>query len=45
MILTVNDRSDAESVAIAEQVVGAGLIYLSGGNPGFLADTLRDTAV
>ena len=45
VILPVNDRSDAESVAFAERVAGAGLIYLSGGNQGFLADTLRDTAV
>ncbi len=45
VILNVNDRADADNEAIAEQVAGAGLIYLSGGNPGFLADTLRDTAV
>jgi cyanophycinase-like exopeptidase len=45
VILEVNDRADADNDAIAQQVAGAGLIYLSGGNPGFLADTLRDTAV
>jgi cyanophycinase len=45
VILDVNDRADAESSEIAELVAGAGLIYLSGGNPGFLADTLRDSAV
>ncbi|MGD0054195.1 MAG: Type 1 glutamine amidotransferase-like domain-containing protein [Acidimicrobiales bacterium] len=45
VILDVNDRTDADSTAIADQVAGAGLIYLSGGNPGFLADTLRETAV
>jgi cyanophycinase-like exopeptidase len=45
VILSVNDRTDADNSEIAEQVAGAGLIYLSGGNPGFLADTLRDTAV
>jgi cyanophycinase-like exopeptidase len=45
VILPVNDRTDADNSEIAEQVAGAGLIYLSGGNPGFLADTLRDTAV
>lgn len=43
--LAVNDRRDANTDAIAEQVAGAGLIYLSGGHPGFLADTLRDTQV
>lgn len=45
VILPVNDRTDADNSEIAERVAGAGLIYLSGGNPGFLADTLRDTAV
>jgi cyanophycinase-like exopeptidase len=45
VILDVNDRADAENSEIAELVAGAGLIYLSGGNPGFLADTLRDSAV
>jgi cyanophycinase len=45
VILSVNDRADADNEAVAQQVSGAGLIYLSGGNPGFLADTLRDTAV
>ena len=43
--LSISDRSDANSLTIAEQVVGAGLIYLSGGHPAFLADTLRDTKV
>lgn len=45
VILNVNDRDDAQSQAIADQVAGAGLVYLSGGNPAFLADTLRETAV
>jgi cyanophycinase len=45
IILSVSDRSDADNEEIAALVAGAGLIYLSGGNPGFLADTLRDTAV
>jgi cyanophycinase len=43
--LSVSDRDDANSPEIAAQVAGAGLIYLSGGHPGFLAETLRDTAV
>jgi cyanophycinase-like exopeptidase len=30
---------------MVELVEGAGLIYLSGGNPNFLAETLRDTAL
>lgn len=45
VILAVNDRRDADSEELAAQVAGAGLIYLSGGHPGFLADTLRDTLV
>ncbi|MSY53547.1 MAG: peptidase, partial [Actinobacteria bacterium] len=36
-------RNDAEDPRIAELVRGAGLIYLSGGNPTFLANTIRDT--
>jgi len=43
--LEVLTRQDAERPDLAEQVAGAGLVYLSGGNPGYLADTLRDTAV
>jgi cyanophycinase len=45
VILDVNDRTDADNPDVAERVAGAGLVYLSGGNPGFLADTLRETAV
>jgi cyanophycinase len=41
--LLVSDREQADDPEIAAQVKGAGLIYLSGGNPGLLADTLRDT--
>ena len=41
--LIVRDRTEADDAAIAEQVKGAGLIYLSGGKPTFLADTLRET--
>ncbi|MCU1495413.1 MAG: cyanophycinase [Acidimicrobiaceae bacterium] len=43
--LRVLDRVDAERSDLAEQIAGAGLVYLSGGSPGYLADTLRDTAV
>lgn len=43
--LPVLDRDDADDLAFASRVAGAGLVYLSGGNPGYLADTLRDTAV
>lgn len=43
--LAVLDREDASDPAKAAAVAGAGLVYLSGGNPGYLADTLRGTVV
>jgi cyanophycinase-like exopeptidase len=43
--LVVTDRQQAEDPEIVAQVAGAGLIYLSGGSPGLLARTLRDTAL
>jgi cyanophycinase-like exopeptidase len=43
--LVVVNREQADDPAIATQVDNAGLIYLSGGSPGFLADTLRGTAL
>jgi cyanophycinase len=43
--LAVLDRRDADDPDNAAAVAGAGLVYLSGGNPGYLADTLRGTAV
>lgn len=43
--LRVLDQRDADDPANAAVVAGAGLVYLSGGNPGYLADTLRGTAV
>jgi cyanophycinase len=43
--LPVLDRNDAESPELAAKVAGAGLVYLSGGNPGYLAHTLAGTAV
>ena len=43
--IVARDRHDADDPDLAAQVAGAGLIYLSGGNPGFLASTLRDTAL
>jgi len=45
VIVDVRTREDAESRQWVEAIEGAGLIYLSGGNPAFLADTLRQTAV
>ena len=45
VVVDVRTRADADDPALATTVAGAGLIYLSGGNPAYLADTLRDTAV
>ncbi len=41
----VRDRADADSEELASLIQGAGLIYLSGGNPPYLASTLRGTRV
>jgi cyanophycinase-like exopeptidase len=41
--LLVTSREQAADPQVVAQVADAGLIYLSGGDPGFLADTLRDT--
>ena len=43
--LEVLGREDAEDPALAAKVAGAGLVYLSGGNPGYLAQSLAGTAV
>jgi cyanophycinase-like exopeptidase len=43
--LVVTSRDAADDPAFVDQVTGAGLIYLSGGDPGHLADVLRDTAL
>lgn len=45
VVLPVVDRVSADDEEIAGLVEGAGLVYLSGGNPPFLARTLRGTAV
>lgn len=43
--IPVLTRTDAAREDLAALVDGAGLVYLSGGNPGYLAATLRDTAI
>ena len=43
--VVVRDRDEAGSADLATLIHGAGLIYLSGGNPQFLARTLRGTRV
>lgn len=40
MLLT---RKDAQSERVAERIATANFVYLSGGKPGYLRDTLRDT--
>jgi cyanophycinase len=43
--LMVLKRSDADRAELADQIAGAGLVYLSGGNPTYLAKTLVGTRV
>lgn len=45
VVVPVVDRVSADDPELAARVDGAGLVYLSGGNPPFLARTLRGTAV
>ncbi len=45
VLLDVRTRHDADDSATAARVQGAGLVYLSGGDPHHLSDTLRDTAL
>jgi len=41
----VRDRDEADSPELAGLIEGAGLVYLSGGSPEYLAKTLRGTRV
>ena len=41
--LPIFNRNDAEKAEFAEQIKDAALIYMSGGDPHYLATTLRDT--
>jgi cyanophycinase-like exopeptidase len=41
--VVARDRDEADSADLSALVAGAGLVYLSGGNPAFLASTLRGT--
>ena len=45
VVVPVLDRVSADDEGLASLVEGAGLVYLSGGNPGFLAETLQGTRV
>lgn len=43
--VVVRDRAEADDPDLVALVAGAGLIYLSGGSPPFLADALRGSAL
>ncbi len=45
VVIDVRSHEDADDPAWAARIEGAGLIYLSGGNPNFLAQTLLGSAV
>ncbi|MFN8077258.1 MAG: Type 1 glutamine amidotransferase-like domain-containing protein [Kineosporiaceae bacterium] len=45
VVVDVRTRADAQRPDLADLVACAGLVYLSGGNPAYLADTLRGTPV
>jgi cyanophycinase-like exopeptidase len=45
VVVDVRTRADADDPSHADAIAGAGLIYLSGGNPGHLANSLRGTRV
>lgn len=43
--VVARDRAEADDPSLAGLVAGAGLVYLSGGNPPYLASSLRGTAL
>lgn len=45
VVLPVVDAADADDPDVADLVAGAGLVYLSGGSPPYLAGTLRGSRV
>lgn len=45
IVVDVRTPRDANDPALAQRIAGAGLIYLSGGNPGYLARTLAGSRV
>lgn len=42
-VIPIGAGERAEDPAVVERIAAAGLVYLSGGKPDFLLDTLRDT--
>lgn len=45
VVATCANPAEANDPAVVDLIKGAGLIYLSGGHPDFLAETLRGTAL
>jgi cyanophycinase len=43
MVLPLKTRADASRPEIVDEVADARIIFFSGGNPGYLANTVRDT--
>jgi cyanophycinase len=43
--LRLRTRSDAQAKAIAEQAAGAGLVYIAGGDPGWVVKVLKGSRV
>lgn len=43
--LLIRDRGEADDPRVVDQIQGAGLVYLSGGNPAYLAQALRGSRV
>lgn len=43
--LIIRDQADANDESLVSQIEDAGLIYLSGGNPHYLANTLRGSKI
>lgn len=44
-VVPLKTRADANDDAVVAQIEGASLMFFSGGNPMYLANTLRDTAI
>jgi cyanophycinase len=42
-VLALRERADASNPAIVDAIAGASLVFFSGGNPGYLAETLVGT--
>ncbi|HVC03873.1 MAG TPA: Type 1 glutamine amidotransferase-like domain-containing protein [Candidatus Acidoferrales bacterium] len=43
--LRIRSKADADSPQVAEDAAGAGLVYIAGGDPGFVVETLRSSRV